>query len=186
MQSGFKVRREQFDFEIIVFQKLEYTSYSACEIPYFISGNVETLEELIVCSPAEFIKKYDIQVKRLHEVLEVDLYNDKVLVHNSTDKTQFWESYDELLIASGGKAFCPAVKNCAADGIFGIQILNSEKKGAAFITKYQPKKAVIIGDGYIGLEMAETLIKEGLKVTIVDRDLEVMHTIDLDMGKKSA
>ena len=184
MSAASKVRREQPDFEIIVFEKSEFTSYSACGIPYFISGKVENLEELIVRSPSEFVKKYKIQVKTLHEVLEVDTDNNKVLVHNYNDKTQFWESYDQLLIATGGKAFCPDVKNHTADGIFGIQTLNSGKKVDAFITKHEPKKAVIVGGGYIGLEMAEALILKGIDVTIINRSKEVMSTLDPDMGKK--
>lgn len=184
MSAASKVRREQPDFEVIVFEKSLYTSYSACGIPYFISGEVANLDELIVRSPEEFIEKYNIQVKTSHEVLEVDTDLNKVLVHNHNDKTQFWESYDKLLIATGGKAFCPEVKNHTVDGIFGIQTLNSGKKVATFIEKHQPKNAVIIGGGYIGLEMAEALILKKIKVTIVNRGKEIMSTLDPDMGKK--
>lgn len=184
MSAASKFRREQPDFEVIVFEKSLYTSYSACGIPYFISGEVANLDELIVRSPEEFIEKYNIQVKTSHEVLEVDTDLNKVLVHNHNDKTQFWESYDKLLIATGGKAFCPEVKNHTVDGIFGIQTLNSGKKVATFIEKHQPKNAVIIGGGYIGLEMAEALILKKIKVTIVNRGKEIMSTLDPDMGKK--
>lgn len=89
-----------------------------------------------------------------------------------------------MLIATGGKAFCPAVKNNTVDGIFGIQTLNSGKKVAAFIEKHQPKNAVIVGGGYIGLEMAEALILKKIKVTIVNRGKEIMATLDPDMGEK--
>lgn len=184
MSAASKIRREQPDFQIIVFEKSEFTSYSACGIPYFISGKVETIEELIVRSPEQFIKKYNIQVKTLHEVLEVDTDNNKVLVHNYDDKTQFWESYDELVVATGGKAFCPDVKNKGAKGIFGIQTLTSGTKVASFLEEFKPKKAVIVGGGYIGLEMAEALILKGLTVTIVNRSSEVMGTLDPDMGEK--
>lgn len=184
MSAASKVRREQPDFEIIVFEKSAYTSYSACGIPYFISGKVAELDELIVRSPEKFTEKYNIQAKTLHEVLEVDTDNNRVLVHNYNDKTQFWESYDQLLIATGGKAFCPEVENHKADGIFGIQTLTSGQKVDAFITKHQPKNAVIVGGGYIGLEMAEALILKGLKVTIVNRSKQVMNTLDPDMGKR--
>lgn len=184
MSAASKVRREQSDFEIVVFEKSEFTSYSACGIPYFISGKVENIEELIVRSPAEFIKKYNIQVKTLHEVIEINTAENKVLVHNYNDKTQYWESYDELLIATGGKAYCPDVKNHTVKGIFGIQTLNSGKKVAAFIEQHQPKKAVIVGGGYIGLEMAEALILQGIKVVIVNRSKEVMNTLDPDIGEK--
>lgn len=184
MSAASKVKRENSEFEVVVFEKSEFTSYSACGIPYFISGKVENLEELVVRSPKEFIDKYNIQVRTLHEVLEIDSDNNKVLVHNSADKTQFWETYDQLLIATGGKAFCPNVKNHTADGIFGIQTLNSGRKVDSYISKLQPKSAVIVGGGYIGLEMAEALILRGIKVTIVNRSKEVMNTLDPDMGKK--
>lgn len=184
MSAASKVRREQPEFEIIVFEKSQYTSYSACGIPYFISGKVAELDELVVRSPAEFIEKYNIDVKTLHEVIEVDTDQNRILVHNYNDKTQFWESYDELLIATGGKPFCPEVTNLDAKGIFGIQTLSSGSKVDAFLKEQQPKNAVIIGGGYIGLEMAEALILKGLKVTIVDRAPEVMSTLDPDMGKK--
>ena len=184
MSAASKVRREKPDYEIVVFEKSEYTSYSACGIPYFISGKVEKLEELIVRSPQKFIEKFNIQVKILHEVLEVDTDNNKILVHNYNDKTQFWESYDQLLIATGGKAFCPNVENNTADGIFGIQTLSSGEKVEAFIEKHQPKSAVIVGGGYIGLEMAEALILKKIKVTLIDRAEEVMATLDAERGKK--
>lgn len=184
MSAASKVRREQPNYEIIVFEKSEYTSYSACGIPYFISGKVDELDELIVRSPQKFRDKYNIQAKTLHEVLEVDTDNNKVLVHNYGDKTQFWESYDHLLIATGGKAFCPTVENHTADGIFGIQTLTSGQKVDAFITKHQPKNAVIVGGGYIGIEMAEALMLKGIKVTIVNRSNQVMNTLDPDMGDK--
>lgn len=89
MSAASKVRREKSDIEIIVFEKSAYTSYSACGIPYFISGEVEKLEQLIIRSPEKFIEKYNIQVRTLHEVLEVDTDQNKVLVHNYNDKTQF-------------------------------------------------------------------------------------------------
>lgn len=182
MTAASKVRRENKDCEIIVFEKSKYVSYSACGIPYFISGKVTSSEELIVRTPEEFIKKYKIDTRVSHEVLEVDTDKNQVLVHNSENKTQFWESYDKLLIATGGKAFCPDVKNRDADGIFGISTLRSGIKVDNFIKNRKPKNAVIVGGGYIGLEMAEALLIKGLKVTLIDRSEEIMNTLDPDMG----
>lgn len=182
MSAASKVRREHPDQEIIVFEKSGFTSYSACGIPYFISGKVETYEELIVRSPEEFIKKYKIDVRTFHEVLEVDTKKNQVLVQNLNDKTQFWESYDQLLVATGGKSFCPEVKNREAEGIFGVQSLKGGIRLDQFIRKNRPKTAVIIGGGYIGVEMAEALIIKGLKVTMINRTPEIMNTLDPDMG----
>lgn len=183
MSAASKVRRENPNYEIIVFEKSGFTSYSACGIPYFISGKVETYEELIVRSPEEFIKKYKIDVRIFHEVIEVDTKNNQVLVRNLEDKTQFWESYNQLLLATGGKSFCPAVENREANGVFGIQSLKGGVKLDAFIKKNKPKNAVIVGGGYIGLEMAEALIIRGLKITLINRNAEIMTTLDPDMGK---
>jgi len=183
MSAASKVRRENPDYEIIVFEKSGFTSYSACGIPYFISGKVGTYEELIVRSPEEFIKEYKIDVRIFHEVIEVDTKNNQVLVRNLNDKTQFWETYEQLLIATGGKSFCPEVENREADGIFGIQSLKGGIRLDNFIKKSKPKTAVIVGGGYIGLEMAEALIIKGLKVTLINLTPEIMNTLDPDMGK---
>lgn len=182
MTAASKIRRENKNCEIIVFEKSEYVSYSACGIPYFISGKVTSSEELIVRTPEEFIQKYDIDTRVLHEVIEVNTDKNQVLVHKSDDKTQFWESYDKLLIATGGKAFCPDVENRDADGIFGISTLRSGMKVDNFIKNKKPKNAVIVGGGYIGLEMAEALLIKGLKVSLINRSEEIMNTLDPDMG----
>lgn len=182
MTAASKIRRENKNCEIIVFEKSQYVSYSACGIPYFISGKVTSSEELIIRTPDEFIKKYKIDTRILHEVIEVDTDNNQVLVHKSDDKTQFWESYDKLLIATGGKAFCPEVTNRDADGIFGISTLRSGIKVDNFINNKNPKNAVIVGGGYIGLEMAEALLIKGLKVSLINRSEEIMNTLDPDMG----
>lgn len=182
MTAASKIRRENENCEIIVFEKSEYVSYSACGIPYFISGKVTSSEELIVRTPEEFIKKHNIDTRISHEVIEVDTDNNQVLVHKSDDKTQFWESYDKLLIATGGKAFCPDVENRNADGIFGISTLRSGIKVDNFIKNKNPKNAVIVGGGYIGLEMAEALLIKGLNVSLINRSDEIMNTLDPDMG----
>lgn len=183
MSAASQVRRINKEIEIIVFEKSEYTSYSACGIPYFISGKVTSSEELIVRSPEKFKTKYDIDARIFHEVIEVDTDNNRVLVKNTQEKTQFWESYDKLLIATGGKAYCPDVENRDADGIFGISTLRSGIKVDSFIKDFKPKHAVIVGGGYIGLEMAEALLIKGLKVALINRSEEIMNTLDPDMGK---
>ncbi|HEU4497660.1 MAG TPA: FAD-dependent oxidoreductase [Flavobacterium sp.] len=181
MTAASKVRREDEAAEIIVFEKSEYVSYSACGIPYFISGKVASADELVVRTPKEF-KKLHIDARILHEVLEVDAPSNRILVKNIKNGTEFWETYTHLLIATGGKAFCPQVENRDAYGIFGVSTLKSGIEIEAFLKKEKPKKAIIIGGGYIGLEMAEALLIKGLEVSIIDRSEEIMNTLDPDMG----
>lgn len=182
MTAVSKVRREQPDRKIIVFEKSQYTSYSACGIPYFISETVKTADELVVRSPEEFRKKYKIDVRTMHLVLEVDTDNKKIKVLDKENNKEIWQEYDQLLIATGGHSFCPDIEGQDAENAFGISTLKSGIKLEKYIEDEKPKSAVIIGGGYIGLEMAEALLIRGLKVTLINRSEQVMNTLDPDMG----
>ncbi|MBF6609008.1 MAG: FAD-dependent oxidoreductase [Flavobacterium sp.] len=180
MSAASKIRRSNPEQPIIVFEKSAFTSYSACGIPYLISGKVDDYHELIVRSPEEFREKYNIDVRIKHKVIAVDTQNNRVQVEFENET--FFESYDQLLIATGGKAFCPDVPNAAAKGIFGVSTLRSGIRVDEFITENKPKNAVIVGGGYIGVEMAEALLILGLKVTLINRSDEIMNTLDPDMA----
>ncbi|PZR19063.1 MAG: flavoprotein oxidoreductase [Flavobacterium psychrophilum] len=183
MSAASKVRRVQPDRQIIVFEKSAYTSYSACGIPYFISETVKSVDELIVRSPETFREKYNIDVRTMHLVLEVDTQNKKIKVLDKEKNKEFWQPYDQLLIATGGKSFCPDMSGKDADNAFGVTTLKSGINIENFIEENKPKSAVIIGGGYIGLEMAEALLIRGLSVTIVNRGKQLMNTLDPDMGE---
>lgn len=182
MSAASKIRREQPKREIVVFEKSQYTSYSACGIPYYISGTVENADELIVRSPEEFRNKYNIDVRTEHLVLSVDPPNNLVRVLDKNTDTEFWESYNQLLIATGAKAFCPNLPGADAEGVFGISTLKSGINLERYLEEKKPRTAVIIGGGYIGLEMAEALLIRGLSVSLVNRQPQVMNTLDPDMG----
>lgn len=183
MSAASKVRREQPDREIVVFEKSDFTSYSACGIPYYISEKVKTYEELIVRSPDEFRTKYKIDVHTQHLVMAVDTDKKRIKVRDKKNDKEFWESYDQLLIATGGKAFCPDVTGYDAENVFGVTTLKSGINIECYIEEKTPKTAVIVGGGYIGLEMAESLLERGLEVTLINRSEQVMNTLDPDMGK---
>lgn len=183
MSAASKVRREQPGREIIVFEKSNYTSYSACGIPYFISGTVVSSDELIRRSPHEFRTKYKIDVRTMHLVLAVDTENKRIKVLNKKKNEEFWQPYNQLLIATGGKSYCPEhISGYNAENVFGVTTLKSGINIENYIRENKPQKAVIIGGGYIGLEMAEALLIRGLKVTLVNRQEQVMNTLDPDMG----
>ncbi|MUV02556.1 flavoprotein oxidoreductase [Flavobacterium rakeshii] len=182
MSAASKVRREQPDREIIVFEKSDFTSYSACGIPYFISEKVKTYQELIVRDPDTFRNKYNIDVRTQNLVLSVDTDNKKIKVLNKKTGDEFWESYDQLMIATGGKAFCPDVAGYDSENVFGVTTLKSGINIERYIEEKKPQNAVIVGGGYIGLEMAESLLERGLKVSLINRSEQVMNTLDPDMG----
>lgn len=133
-------------------------------------------------TPEEFKTDYGIDARVLHEVEEIDPKNRRVLVKCQQSKKAGWEPYDRLLIATGALPFCPEVPGSDADGIYGIHSLQSGITVRNAVDNEKPRTAVVIGGGYIGLEMAEALIMRGLDVSLVDRGVQVMNTLDPDMG----
>jgi NADPH-dependent 2,4-dienoyl-CoA reductase/sulfur reductase-like enzyme len=173
-------RRDVDDLEILVFEKGPYTSYSACGIPYFLGGIVEDANTLIVRNPDEFRDKYAIDARVGHEVTEIDLDARKVTVR--TNDGEELVPFDQLVMATGGRPLRPQLENVDADGIFGVQVLADGFAVDAFLKEESSRKAVIVGTGYIGLEMAEALSARGLDVVTVDRLPQPMGGLDPDMG----
>jgi len=118
----------------------------------------------------------------MHEVTEIDLKNRRVLVRSITEKKEWREAFDYLVIATGAVPVCPALPGSGARGIYGLHSLDSGIRVRTVLDTEKPKKAVVIGGGYIGLEMAEALMMRGLDVSLVEQAGEVMNTLDPDMG----
>lgn len=133
-------------------------------------------------TPGEFKSDYDIDARVLHEVEEIDPKGRRVLVKCLQSKKGWWEPYDRLLIATGALPFCPKVPGREAEGIFGLHSLQSGITLREVLDRENPKKAVVIGGGYIGLEMAEAMMMRDMEVSLVERSSQVMNTLDPDMG----
>jgi len=136
----------------------------------------------VAVTPEEFRDEYGIDARVLHEVTEIDLKKRRLRVHDIGKKRERWEAFDHLLIATGAVPFCPGVPGSDARGIYGLHSLQSGIRVRDVIDRESPKKAVVIGGGYIGLEMAEALIIRGLDVSLVEQASQVMNTLDPDMG----
>ncbi len=186
MSAASKVRREQAGREIVVFEKGRHTSYAACGIPYFLGGLVERPEMLIAREPEIFRKKQNIDVRILHEVVRIDTGEKRVLVDDLSEGKKFWESYDELLIATGASPVVPDIDGVNAAGIFALSSLQSGIDLFRFITENKPETVVIAGGGYIGIEMAEAMADRGLKVSLIDMAGQVMTTMDEEMTRPVA
>jgi NADPH-dependent 2,4-dienoyl-CoA reductase/sulfur reductase-like enzyme len=137
---------------------------------------------LIARTPETFRDKQNIEARTLHEVEEIDLKQRRVRVRQLETARVQWESFDQLLIATGAVPFSPEVPGADARGIYGLSTLQSGLAVRRAIDEEHPKRAVIVGGGYIGLEMAEALILRGLEVSLVERMPQVMGTLDPDMG----
>jgi NADPH-dependent 2,4-dienoyl-CoA reductase/sulfur reductase-like enzyme len=183
MSAASKVRREQPDRKIVVFERGKFTSYAACGMPYYIAGQVKSYESLIARTPEEFREKQNIDVYTHHEVIQIVPDEKKVRTKNLQNDKEFWESYDDLLIATGASPVKPELEGMDAEGVLSLSVLQSGIDVFKEIENSDPKKAVIVGGGYIGIEMAEALLDRGLHVTMIDMAPQVMPTMDSEMAK---
>ena len=140
------------------------------------------MEALIARTPQTFRDKQQIDVRILHEVEEIDLSRRQVRVRQIDSGRVGWEPFDQLLIATGASPFVPDVPGAEARGIYGLSTLQSGIEVRKAVDEAAPQRAVIVGGGYIGLEMAEALVLRGLEVSLVEKLPQVMGTLDPDMG----
>jgi NADPH-dependent 2,4-dienoyl-CoA reductase/sulfur reductase-like enzyme len=183
MSAASKARRLNPDLEIVVYEKTSFVSYASCGLPYYVSGLIQDHNKLVVRTPAQFAKQ-GIKVHLHHEVTEVDTENRRVQVTSLEDGGSWYESYDKLLIATGGRpALLPGF---SLDDLSGVFVMRAVEDGVAtrdFIQREKPKRAVIIGAGYIGVEMAESFHELGLETTVIGRPPQVLKRFDSDMAQ---
>jgi NADPH-dependent 2,4-dienoyl-CoA reductase/sulfur reductase-like enzyme len=174
-------RRGPDDLAIVAFERGNFTSYSACGIPYHVGDVVPDLDALIVRRPDEFAAN-DIAVHIRTEAVEVDLDRRAVKVRELDSGDERWEGWDQLVIATGAKPIRPPLEGIDARNIFGVQVLDDGVAIRRAVDEQKPKRAVVVGGGYIGLEMAEAMVKRGIDVTLVEGAEQPMSTMDADMG----
>lgn len=143
---------------------------------------VDDEAKLIIRTPDAFSRRDDIDARIRHEALEIDPSGRRLLVRNMEKGKEWWEPYDQLLVSTGAVPICPEAPGADAEGIFGVSTLASGLAVRAFVDEHHPVRAVIVGGGYIGLEMAEALLTRGLSVSLVQKGEQVMNTLDPDMG----
>ena len=140
------------------------------------------MEALIGRTPEIFREKQNIDVRTLHEVIALDLDQRRVQVQKLESGKSWWEPFDHLLIATGATSIRPGIAGSDAHGIYGVNTLQSGIEVRQTVDRENPKRAVVVGGGYIGLEMAEALVLRGLHVSLVEKSAQVMNTLDCDMG----
>ncbi|MGI5214530.1 FAD-dependent oxidoreductase [Plantactinospora sp. CA-290183] len=177
-------RRGPDDLEIVAFERGHFTSYSACGIPYWVGGLIDNQADLISRDPETFRTEHHIDVRLRHEVVAIDLDRREVVARAWDDGgREVRERFDQLVYAAGAVPITPDWARTDTAGIFGVQTLDDGASLLAWLEgEPRPRRAVVIGGGYIGVEMAEALIQRGLSVTLVERSPEPMSTVDPDMG----
>ena len=176
-----RIRRLDENAEIIIFERSGYISYANCGLPYYIGGVIEDKDDLTLQTPEGFYRRFKIVAKVNHEVTDIDVKNKTVSVTDLTSGTSFTERYDKLILSPGAKPILPDFYT-ENERVFTLRTVEDTLKIRAFIEQKQPKTAVVIGGGFIGLEMAENLAKLGVKTSIVQRGNHLLPTVDCDLA----
>ena len=176
-----RIRRLDENAEIIIFERSNYISYANCGLPYYIGGVIDNEDDLTLQTPEGFFRRFKIKAKVNHEVVDIDPINKTVLVTDLTTNTTFVENYDKLILSPGAKPILPDFY-IKSNRIFTLRTVEDTLKIRSFIDENNPKSAVIVGGGFIGLEVAENLSILGIKVSIIQRGAHLLPTVDEDMA----
>jgi NADPH-dependent 2,4-dienoyl-CoA reductase/sulfur reductase-like enzyme len=176
-----QAKKRQPDLDVVMFERGRATSYSACGIPYWISGAVEDEASLIARTPEQH-RAAGIDVRMRTEVVGIDLDRCVVRWRNLEDGDEGTEPFDDLVYATGSVPMCPPVPGLGAKGVYGVQVLDDGVALRAELDGGSVRKVVVVGGGYIGLEIAEACRVRGLAVTVVDRSATPVGTFDPDVG----
>ena len=177
-----RIRRLDESAEIIVFEKTGYISYANCGLPYYIGDVITDSDDLTLQTPESFWKRFRISVKVNHEVTNIDVTQKTVKVKNLLTGTEWEETYDKLLLSPGAKPVRPNLPGIDSEKIFSLRTVEDTFRIHDYLEKTKAQSAVIVGGGYIGIEVAENLKEKGLNVTIVQRPNQLMNTLDYDMA----
>lgn len=179
-KAAAKSRRLLPEASIDLYTDDTHISYSACGLPYFIEGNFEDYTQLLVRSPEDFEKK-EVHIHLRNRAAKIMPESKQVLIENLDSKRAYLVDYDRLIIATGARAVIPPIKNVDLKNIFTLRKIED---GIAIKEKaIQSKKAVIVGGGYIGIELLEALVRQNLHVTLFEYSPTIMSVFDEDMSK---
>lgn len=174
-----RLRRLDEFAEIKIYEKTKFVSYANCGLPYYISGVIQNKESLALQTPQSLKARFNIDVFVSHEVIQIDKDNKRVLIKDLNNGTQFYENYDKLMLSPGSEAI-KLTNN--TERIFELKTVEDSYKIKDFVIKKEPKKAVIIGGGFIGLEIAENLKESNIDVTLIEGRNHVLANLDPEMA----
>ena len=177
-----RLRRLDEKADITIFERSGFISYANCGLPYYIGGVIEDEEELTLQTPNNFWNRFRIKVNVRHEVTSINTDRKTVTVHNLETDDIFEDTYDKLILSPGAKPVMPNLTGIDSDKVFTLRTVEDTLKIHRFVETTKPRTAVMVGGGFIGLEMAENLSELGIKVTVVQRGNQLMNTLDYDMA----
>ena len=179
---GAKARRNDEEMEIVIYERDRDISYSGCGLPYFIGGTVPDADDLHPRDAAWFAKRYNIDIRTGHEVISADPAGRTLQVRDRSSGEVTTDRYDSLVLATGATSIIPPVPGVDLPGVFALRSVRDAEAIKGWLDDASPKQVVVVGSGFIGLEVAEQLVTSGISVTLVERLPQVMPALDADMA----
>jgi CoA-disulfide reductase len=177
-----RLRRLDEKAQIIMFERGEYISFANCGLPYYIGGDITDKSALTLQTPQSFHARFNVDVRNFSDVIEIDTTDKKVRVKNTKTGDTYIESYDKLILSPGAEPVKPNIEGIANEKVFTLRNIPDTYRIKDYITQNKPKSAIVVGGGYIGIEMAENLHQAGLEVTVVEFADHVIAPLDYDMA----
>ena len=182
MGAATQAHRLDASLEIVAFEKGEWTSYSACGIPYVVGGLIDELEALVVRTPQEHRDKSLIDMRTRHEVMAIDLDKRRLEVRDHSHSRTIQVPFDELMLGLGARPIRPDLPGIDLPAVHGVQTLDDAAKLLYQARTSECRNVVVVGGGYIGLELAEAFVQRGARVTVIEAAPQVMSSLDADMA----
>lgn len=177
-----RARRLSEEADIIIFERGPYVSFANCGLPYYVGNVIKEEEDLLVATPELFRERFNIEVRLENEVLSIDRHKRQIEVHNLNRNTVYNESYDALVLAPGSAPFRPPLQGIDLEGILTLRTIPDSRQMKQWIEERKVKRVVVVGGGFIGLEMTENLANLGLDVTVLEASDQLMPPIDPEMA----
>ena len=177
-----RIRRLDEQAEITVFERSGYISYANCGLPYYIGGTIREESKLTLQTPASFWNRFRVKMNVRHEVTSVNPKEKTVTVKNLETGAVFTENYDKLILSPGAKPVMPNIGGIADDRIFTLRTVEDTLKIKRYVDERKPKSAVVVGGGFVGIEIAENLRGLDMDVTLVEATEQLMASFDTDMA----
>ena len=178
-----RLRRLDETVNIILFERGEFISYANCGLPYYVGGTIPRREDLLVMRTDTFVNRFSLDVRTFSEVTAIDPKRKMVTVTNRINGKVYNELYDKLVITTGSDPIRPPLPGVDLDRIFTIRNIPDVDRIKSFISRNPVRSAVVVGGGFIGLEMVENLREAGLEVALIEKANQVMAPIDLPMAR---
>ncbi len=176
-----RLRRHREDIDIILLERGPHVSFANCGLPYFIGGVIEEEQSLFLADVDLFRDRFRVDARVYSEVTAVDVANKSVTVSNLNTGESYIEAYDDLVLAPGAKPIRPPLPGIDSEGIFSLRNVPDSLQIKNWISERNVKRAVVVGGGFIGLEMIENLVHLGIHTTLVERDLQILPPLDQEM-----